>query len=84
MKAFVHLILNSEAHNVVNAGELTGAIHFYSRTRDVQELSMLKAELHSACWTKVGEGRSAPISKRATRPVLRCIASPTCRLPSKP
>ena len=63
MKAFVHLILNSEAHNAENAGELTGAIHFYSRSRDVPDLSMLKDELHSACWTKVGEGKSAPISK---------------------
>ena len=34
MKAFAHRILNSEARNVGNAGELTGAIHFYSGSRE--------------------------------------------------
>ena len=62
MKAFAHRILNSEARNVGNAGELTGAIHFYSGSREMQDLSRLNKKLCSAWWTNAGEGMTAPLS----------------------
>ena len=71
MKAFAHRILNSEARNVGNAGELTGAIHFYSGSREVQDLSRLNKKLSSVWWTNAGEGMTAPLSEKGYQAVAK-------------
>jgi len=79
MKAFAHRVLNSEARYVGNAGELTGAIHFYSGRRDVQDLATLKEELRKAWWTKAGEGRTAPLSEQGYQAVVKTKSSANMR-----
>merc|ERR1740117_1780689 len=71
MKKFAHRILSSEARYVGNAGELTGAIHFYSGRKSSQDLATLKAELRSAWWTKAGEGRTAPLTEQGYQAVAK-------------
>jgi len=71
MKALVHRILNSEARNVGNAGKLTGAIHFYSGSREVQDLSRLNKKLCSVWWTNAGEGMTAPLSEKGYQAVAK-------------
>merc|ERR550537_2162325 len=64
MKEFAHRILGSEALYVADAGELTGAIHWYSGRKDLQDLESLKKELRRAWWTRAGEGRTAPLNDK--------------------
>merc|ERR1719331_62401 len=64
MKEFAHRILSSEARYVADASEFTGAIHWYSGRKDVQDLETLKKELRRAWWTRAGEGRTAPLNEK--------------------
>merc|ERR1719163_1730948 len=69
MKKFAHRICKSEARYMSNLGDLTGAMHWYSGRRDVQDYESLKTELRRAWWTKAGEGRKAPLNEKGYQAV---------------
>jgi len=69
MKKFAHRICKAEARYTSNLGDLTGAMHWYSGRRDVQDYESLKTELRRAWWTKAGEGRKAPLNEKGYQAV---------------